>query len=240
MNRRPRVGLLGGTFDPIHLGHLAAASAAQEAIELATVKFIPSARPPHRPDSPRASEYHRVEMIRRAIAHVAGWEVSDLELRRHGPSYTFDTLASLHHEGLSPTQIFFITGADAFAEIATWYRYPEVLDSAHFVVITRPGVSLDTVRQRVPALVSRMIAPSQIANSDTTWIVPVESNTPNVSSTDIRARAARGESLENFVPHAVSAYIRDNGLYQAATEPWPLPSPPSPPSSPSSPINDGD
>lgn len=214
MTGRPRVGLLGGTFDPIHLGHLAAARSAQEALHLSTVKFVPAARPPHRPDSPRASEYHRMEMIRRAIADVAGWEVWDLELRRHGPSYTFDTLASLHDAGLSPTQIFFITGADAFAEIATWHRYPEILDAAHFVVITRPGVPLETVRQRVPALISRMIPPSQVADSATTRIIPIASNTPDVSSTEIRARAARGASLDNCVPAVVAAYIRENGLYR--------------------------
>jgi nicotinate-nucleotide adenylyltransferase len=217
MSPRPRVGLLGGTFDPIHLGHLAAARAAQRALDLDAVRFIPSARPPHRPDSPRASEYHRVEMIRRAIGDVAGWEISDLELRRHGPSYTWDTLVSLHKTGLSPSQIFFITGADAFAEIATWYRYPDVLDAAHFVVITRPGISLAAVRQRVPALVPRMIEPSELATSSTPRIIAVESNTPDISSTDIRARAARGESLEDLVPPAVAAYIGAQHLYRPSS-----------------------
>lgn len=216
MSRRPRVGLLGGTFDPIHIGHLAAARVAQQALELDRVRFVPAARPPHRPDSPRASEYHRVEMIRRAICDVAGWEVSDLELRRQGPSYTWDTLRSLHQEGLSPTQIFFIAGADAFAEIATWYRYPDVLDAAHFVVITRPGFSLDAVRQRTPTLVARMTDAAAIAAATTTRIIPLESHTPDVSSTEIRARAARGASLDQFVPPAVAAYIEQNHLYTAS------------------------
>jgi nicotinate-nucleotide adenylyltransferase len=213
MTVRPRVGLLGGTFDPIHCGHLAAARAAQQALRLNSVTFILAARPPHRPDSPRASEYHRMEMIRRAIQEVAGWEVSDLELRRRGPSYTWDTLQALHQSGLSPTQIFFITGADAFAEIATWHRYPDLLDAAHFVIITRPGMSLSDVRQRVPALVPRMVAPDKIDDSTTGRIIAVESETPDVSSTDIRARAARGESLETFVPPAVAAYIKQHHLY---------------------------
>jgi nicotinate-nucleotide adenylyltransferase len=156
-------------------------------------------------------------MIRRAIGDVAGWEISDLELRRHGPSYTWDTLVSLHKTGLSPSQIFFITGADAFAEIATWYRYPDVLDAAHFVVITRPGISLAAVRQRVPALVPRMIEPSELATSSTPRIIAVESNTPDVSSTDIRARAARGESLEDLVPPAVAAYIGAQHLYRPSS-----------------------
>lgn len=216
MSPRPRVGLLGGTLDPIHLGHLAAARAAQQALDLDVVRFIPSARPPHRPDSPRASEYHRMEMIRRAICDVAGWEASDLELRRHGPSYTWDTLTALHESGLSPSQIFFITGADAFADIATWHRYPAVLDAAHFVVITRPGISFDALRQRVPSLVPRMVSADDIATSPTPRIVTIASNTPDVSSTEIRTRAARGESIENLVPTAVAAYIAEHHLYRTS------------------------
>ena len=155
-------------------------------------------------------------MIRRAICDTAGWEVSDLELRRHGPSYTWDTLAALHRAGLSPLQIFFITGADAFAEIATWYRYPELLDAAHFVVITRPGFSLDAVRRRLPALVARIAAPEDVAASAATTIIAIEASTPDVSSTDIRARAARGESLDTLVPPAVAAYIDEQHLYRTS------------------------
>jgi nicotinate-nucleotide adenylyltransferase len=208
------VGLLGGTFDPIHEGHLAVARAAQQHLQLSRVRFLPAARPPHRPDSPRASEYHRLEMIRRAIAANAGWEVCDLELRRDGPSYTFETLAVLHREGLTPLQLFFITGADAFAEIATWHRYPEVLDQAHFVVVTRPGFSLDSLRRRLPALAHRMTVSSELANPSTTKIVLVAGHTPEVSSTEIRRRAAQGASLEGLVPNAVAEYISHHQLYR--------------------------
>lgn len=214
MTPRPWVGLLGGTFDPIHNGHLAVARAAQHALSLDLVRFVPAARPPHRPDSPHASEYHRVQMVRRAIDAVPGWEVTDLELRRRGPSYTFDTLTTLHREGLTPLQIFFITGADAFAEIATWHRYPEVLDAAHFAVITRPGFSLAALRERLPSLADRMIAPAQIAASAAPRIVLIESRTPDVSSTEIRRRAARQESLEGLVPDAVAAYLSEHKLYR--------------------------
>lgn len=220
MNRRPRVGLLGGTFDPIHAGHLAAAHAAHEAVGLDVVRFIPSARPPHRTDSPQASEYHRLEMIRLALAdataasHPTRWEVSDVELGRQGPSYTFDTLQALHAEGLTPLQIFFITGSDAFAEIATWHRYPEVLDAAHFAVVTRPGTTLASLHDRLPSLAPRMTHASLLADSATPRIVLIESDTPDVSSTDIRGRARRGESLEGFVTPAVAAYIAQHSLYQ--------------------------
>ena len=215
MTNRPMVGLLGGTFDPIHYGHLAAARAAQQALALDHVWFVPSARPPHRPDSPQASEYHRLAMIRLAIEDGAGWEVADLELRRHGPSYTYDTLTTLNRDGLPPSQIFFITGADAFAEIATWHRYPGVLDLAHFVVVARPGYSIDTLRGRVPALANRMIEPADLAVSSTPRVILVAAETPDVSSTAIRGRAARHESLDGFVPPAVSAYISQHRLYSS-------------------------
>jgi nicotinate-nucleotide adenylyltransferase len=215
MIQRPTVGLLGGTFDPIHNGHLAVARAAQQALALDRVRFIPSARPAHRPDNPQASEYHRVAMIRLAIEDEAGWEVSDLELRRHGPSYTYDTLRTFNRDGLPPSQIFFITGADAFAEIATWHRYPEVLDLAHFVVVARPGFSIDMLRGRIPALAERMIDPSDLAVSSTPRIILVAAETPDVSSTAIRGRAARGESLDGLVPPAVSAYISQHDLYSS-------------------------
>ena len=203
MTPRPRVGIAGGTFDPIHFGHLAAARAAQDALGLDRVRFIPSARPPHRPDSPGASGYHRLEMVRLAVADTPGWEASDLELAREGPSYTYDTLTTIGREGLSPLQIFFITGADAFAEVATWYRYPDIFALATFVVVTRPGTALASLRARLPEDTAR-------AN-----VVLLEADTPDISATDIRTRVARGESVEGLVPAAVSAYIQKNSLYGA-------------------------
>jgi nicotinate-nucleotide adenylyltransferase len=203
VTHRTRFGIVGGTFDPIHYGHLAAARAAQDALALDRVRFIPSARPPHRPDSPGASGYHRLEMVRLAVADTPGWEVSDLELTREGPSYTYDTLTTIGREGLSPLQIFFITGADAFAEIATWHRYPDVFDLAHFVVVARPGTALASLRTYLPGDTARRN------------VTLLEADTPDISATDIRKRAARGESLDGLVPSAVSAYIRKHSLYGA-------------------------
>jgi nicotinate-nucleotide adenylyltransferase len=208
-----RLGLLGGTFDPIHAGHLAAAREAQLALGLDAVRFIPTARPPHRTDSPAASEYHRAEMIRLAVAGTPGWEVWDLELTREGPSYTYDTLTAVAAEGLTPLQIFFVIGADAFAEITTWYRYPDVLDCAHFVVVTRPGTSLQSLQSRLPQLASRMTAPDEQDTSGTR-IILLEGNTPDVSATDIRRRVRSGESIEGMVPSAVAEYIDQNLLYR--------------------------
>jgi nicotinate-nucleotide adenylyltransferase len=216
--KRPRVGLIGGTFDPVRLGHTAAALAASRALDLNLVRFIPSARPPHRPDSPRASEYHRLEMTRLAVAEAAAeasptrWEVSDQELRRDGPSFTIDTLAAQQREGLSPLQIFFIIGADAFAEIASWHRYPAVLDAAHFAVVARPGTTLDELR-RLPALRDRMAASAAAMTALAPHIFLIEADTPNVSSTEIRSRAARGASLDGLVAPVVAAYIAQHSLY---------------------------
>jgi nicotinate (nicotinamide) nucleotide adenylyltransferase len=105
-------------------------------------------------------------MVRLAVAATPGWEVSDLELTREGPSYTFDTLTTIAAEGLNPLQMFFIIGADAFAEIETWYRFPKVLDLAHFVVVARPGTRLASLKQRLPRLAARMCAPWHALESD--------------------------------------------------------------------------
>jgi nicotinate-nucleotide adenylyltransferase len=146
-----------------------------------------------------------------------GWKVSDVEIERDGPSYTYDTLTAAQATGLAASQIFFITGADAFAEVATWSRYPAVLDLAHFVVVTRPGASLDAVVARLPALAGRLRRPDEVDRRPGTGIVLVEAATPDVSSTVIRARAARGFSLAGLVPPRVEQYIRRHGLYVERT-----------------------
>lgn len=211
-----QLGLLGGTFDPVHVGHLAAVRAAQHALRLERVRFVPAARPPHRPDTPGASGYHRVEMVRLAVADTPGWEVWDLEFAREGPSYTFDTLTTVAAEGLTPLQIFFITGADAFAEIATWHRYPDVLDRAHFVVVARQGTTLAMLPSKLPHLADRMCKPAQVPDAKHTRIILLEAHTPDISATDIRRRVSNGESIEGLVPSAVAAYIDRNLLYRNA------------------------
>jgi nicotinate-nucleotide adenylyltransferase len=208
-----RLGVLGGTFDPVHLGHLAVGRAAAVALALDHVRLVPSRVPPHRAVGPRASSYHRFAMTALAALGEPGWTVSDMELRRDGPSYSFDTLTTLAAEGWATTQIFFLIGADAFAEIATWSRYPAVLDLAHFVVVTRPGTTHDDVRARVPALAPRLVAAGDIGTRTTPGIVLLAADTPDVSSTDIRARVARGASLSGLVAEPVEQYIRRHGLY---------------------------
>jgi nicotinate-nucleotide adenylyltransferase len=160
--------------------------------------LLPSRLPPHRSVEPRASVYHRFAMAALAGSD-RGMLVSDLELRREGPSYTALTLEALHCEGYAPSELFFITGSDAFAEISTWHDYPRVLALANFVVVSRPGHAF-------------VIPPSPM-NSSSTSVIAVEAQTPDVSSTEIRRRAAAGSPIDHLVGPAVADHICRHKLY---------------------------
>jgi nicotinate-nucleotide adenylyltransferase len=206
-----KLGVLGGTFDPIHNGHVVAAEAAQQTLGLDAITLIPSHIPPHRHDPVGATGEQRYEMTQLAAVGHPGWSASRLELDREGPSYTYDTLTALgelSRERGEPngTQIFFITGADAFAEIATWSRYPAVLELANFVVVSRPGITLDSLRARVPSAF-------RDRSSASTRVILVEAHTPDISSTDIRRRVRAGHSVSGFVPDPVARYIAAHRLY---------------------------
>jgi nicotinate-nucleotide adenylyltransferase len=209
-----RIGILGGTLDPIHVGHVEAAVAARRAMNLDRVIVLPSRMPPHREHQPLASPYHRFAMAALAVNPIDGMMVSDLELCAPGPSYTADTLTRLQGWGLTASQIFFITGADAFAEIATWRRYPAVLALAQFVVVSRPGDPVATLRERLPQLADRMREdPAARGHDGSTSIFLVDASTPDVSSTEIRRRLREGGTLRGFVPAAVEAHILRHALY---------------------------
>jgi nicotinate-nucleotide adenylyltransferase len=203
MTAQPRIGILGGTFDPIHLGHLEAASAAARALSLDRILLLPARTPPHRSAEPRASVFHRFAMAALAAAERE-MTVSDLELRRDGPSYTALTLEALHRDGFTPSQLYFITGSDAFAEVNTWYDYPRILQLANFVVMSRPGAP------RPAELISLITGP----NAPT--LHSVEADTPDVSSTEIRRRVGAGESIDGLVPSSVAGHIRRHRLYVPA------------------------
>ena len=204
MSASGRMGLLGGTFDPIHYGHLDIADAARRHLALDGVTFIPSHDPPHRLD-PHASVFHRFAMAALAAADYE-MAVSDLELRRDGPSYTALTLEALHREGFLPSEIYFITGSDAFAEVSTWYDYPRILTLANFVVVSRPGAPPP----------SALIPDLQSSTPTGPTVVSVEANTPDVSSTEIRRRVGAGESIDGLVPPSVAGHIRRHRLYVPA------------------------
>jgi nicotinate-nucleotide adenylyltransferase len=209
-----RLGVLGGTFDPIHFGHLDAGDAARAALGLDEVLVLPSHDPPHRPVDPHASAFHRFALAALAIDGREGWRCSDLETARDGPSYSADTLRALHACGWPRSQIFFILGADAFAEIATWREFPAVLDLAHFAVIARSGTTLEAAASRTPALRPRM---RHAAEARGQLVDPalflVEAQTRDVSSTAIRARLAAGLPIDDLVPAAVARHILAHHLY---------------------------
>jgi nicotinate-nucleotide adenylyltransferase len=226
MNAAVRIGLLGGTLDPIHLGHLETAQAARRTLELDTVYILPSHVPPHRPQQPVASGYHRFAMTALAIDGIEGLAASDIELCSPGPSYTADTLTRFRERnGLAASQIFFITGADAFAEIATWYRYPEVLDLAHFAVVSRPDFPVGRLGEALPSLTVRMITiepgnGSAAASRHSSSIFLINAPTPDVSSTEIRRRLAAGESVSGMVPESVERHLRQHRLYSSSPDPF--------------------
>jgi nicotinate-nucleotide adenylyltransferase len=207
------LGVLGGTFDPVHFGHITAGLRAQEALGLERVMLVPSRIPPHR--SAGAAPADRLAMAGLAAADQQGWSASDIELAREGPSYTFDTLTALRTG--STSQFFFIIGADAFAEIATWSRYPAVLDLAHFAVVARPGITLDSLQKRLPNLAERMTTPAAYRPDDAPRVILIQAETPDISSTEIRRRVRAGESVTGLVPGSVASYIATHRLYVDAT-----------------------
>jgi nicotinate-nucleotide adenylyltransferase len=209
-----RLGILGGTLDPVHAGHIETALAAQRALALDRVLLMPARVPPHRSARPAASPYHRFAMVALAVIGVEGLEASDLELCAPGTSYTSDTLERLHVAGFRPWQIFFITGADAFAEIATWHRYPDVLDMAHFVVVSRPGQQASRLAAALPALAARVRPGTpDAATASKPAVFVVDWQTPEVSSTEIRRRVFNGETLSGLVPVRVEQHIKQHRLY---------------------------
>jgi nicotinate-nucleotide adenylyltransferase len=203
-----RIGLLGGTFDPIHVGHLDAAEAARQALALDEILVIPAHDPPHRSDEPRASSFHRFAMVCLAIEDRPRYRASDIELRRQGPSYTALTLRDMHTAGWQASQLFFVLGADAFAEVATWYEYPAILDACRFAVVARPGASLDAALARTPEIRHRVGESIQL----------VEAATAAVSSSDIRARLFAGRPVNGLVPQAVARHIVAHQLYETVDD----------------------
>jgi nicotinate-nucleotide adenylyltransferase len=219
-----RIGIFGGTFDPIHLGHIVVAKLVGQHLKLDYVALMPSRQPVHRAARPAACSYHRFAMVALAVMPHDQLVASPLELERSGPTFTSTTLDHLLSVGHRPQQIFFITGADTFAEIGTWHDYPAVLDKAVFVVITRPGFSIDHLAKVRPDLGSRMIrdvssASATTSTGHTTPILLLDLVTPEVSSTEVRRRIASGEAFEDLVPSPVHDYIRRHELYGWQREP---------------------
>ena len=211
-----RIGVLGGTFDPIHNGHLDVVDAARRACALDTVLLVPARLPPHRAAAPLAPAAHRFAMAAMAAHARDDLRVSDIELREGGPSFTSVTLERLAAYGHRPEQLFFITGADTFADIASWHDYPALLDRSHFVVVSRPGHPVAALRAQSdlrPRM--RETAGAGRADSEPVSIWLVDAATRAVSSSVLRRRLTGGHPIDGLVPDTVARHISKHGLYSS-------------------------
>jgi nicotinate-nucleotide adenylyltransferase len=194
-----RIGLMGGTFDPVHYGHLLIAEVAREEFALDRVVWLPAGDPPHKKEYQVSGQEHRYAMVLLATASHEQFEVSRWEMERDGPSYSIDTI--LHFKSIWPEdQLFFITGADAILEILTWRRHQEVIRSCEFIAVTRPGYDLEQLSVTLPPEYAARISPITAPGVD-------------ISSTQIRARVHGGKSIRYLAPEQVEAYIRKHGMY---------------------------
>ncbi len=198
-----RIGIMGGTFDPIHIGHLVIAEAVYETYRLDKVLFIPASAPPHKPGVKVAPALHRYVMTVLATVGHPAFSVSDIEMRRPGPSYSYDTVRALRQEMGEACEFFFILGTDAAKELGTWNNVDELLDLCHFVAATRPGT-----QRAVDEVIQQFGAKGQAK------IHPLSTPELAISSTDIRGRIQAGQSVRFILPEQVEAYIKKEGLYR--------------------------
>lgn len=206
MNLTGRVGLFGGTFNPLHNAHIEVARAALRQYELSGIVFIPNGIPPHKEQGLRLEKEERFEMVRRAIESMPEFTVSRVEVDREGPSYTIDTIRALEDD--YPQGMCFIVGADRLLKIDTWREPHELLRSVPFIIAPRSGVSLDVFD----------VSPFREA-----VIVPLQMDDVDLSSSGLRERVQRGESIREWVPEQVAEYIEEHKYYRkrelAKTEP---------------------
>jgi nicotinate-nucleotide adenylyltransferase len=205
------VGILGGTFDPIHIGHLAIAEEAREALGLERVLFVPTRLPVHKPDLPVTAAEDRVAMVSAAIAGNPAFVLERAEVDRAGPSYAVDTLEGLMAAAAAagqPTEYTFILSADAYAGLPTWHRPGRLLELCRLAVLPRPGTaSVD------PVAMERVVPGARLRT------VVLDGPSLTLSGTMIRGRVAAGRSIRYLVPDAVIAYIGDHRLY-APVDPY--------------------
>ena len=205
MNRPRRLGVMGGTFDPIHHGHLVTAEAALWKFELDEVVFVPTGQPWMKAERRVTAPEHRYLMTVIATASNPRYSVSRIEIVREGPTYTVETLQELRRTADGEPELFFITGADAMREIFKWKDPEEVLAQAHFIAATRPGYDLTQFEQE--------------AASHHPRVSVVQIPALAISSTDIRRRVRDGEPIRYLVPEGVQTYIDKVGLYRGESEP---------------------
>ena len=202
------IGVLGGTFDPVHVGHLAAAEEVREALGLERILFVPAGIPPHKPDRVVTAPEHRLAMVRLAIADNPAFEVSRVELDRIGPSYTIDTLVALGQplDGGPAPDLTLILSAESFRGLPSWHEPERLFALARIAIVPRGGLAPPGkrwVEEHFPGMDSRVVA--------------LDAPRLRLSATDIRARVAARRSIRYLVPDAVISYIEDHGLYRDET-----------------------
>jgi len=197
---KPRVGMMGGTFDPIHLGHLAIADDVRDALALERILFVPAGAPPHKPASEVTPVEHRVAMVAAAIADNPAFELSRVEVDRPGPSFTVDTVEQL----AAAFEVTVILSAETFHELPTWHAPERLFAAARVAVVPREGYAATD-----PAWLSKTFPGREDR------VTYVEAPHLGVSSTGIRARIAAGRTVHYLVPPTVAVYIADHGLYRA-------------------------
>jgi nicotinate-nucleotide adenylyltransferase len=214
-----KLGILGGTFNPIHLGHLRIAEEVRDRLQLDRVLFMPAATPPHKPLAGDLPFTERLAMVQLAIADHPDFSATDLENRRGGPSYSVDTLAELQRE-YPEDELYFIIGSDSFLEFGLWHRYEEIFPRCHLAVVERPGAPIPDLPSALPPAVAGAFTRDSDANLLThrsgTHIIYLPGIPLAISSSAIRAMAARGESLRYLVPPAVNEYITTKRIYTNA------------------------
>jgi nicotinate-nucleotide adenylyltransferase len=211
------IGIYGGTFNPIHFGHLRTAEEICERFLMKEVIFIPSASPPHKDAKDIVDPMHRLKMTNLAVTGNARFSVSELETQRQGKSYSIDTVRELKR--LSPDDQFaFILGIDAFLEIVTWHKYEEIFNECDFIVTTRPGVPRVSCAMAIPSPLregfKRKKSGREFVNAAGKQIIFADVTDLNISATAIRAMVREGNSIRYLMPRRVMDYIAEHGLYK--------------------------
>lgn len=219
-----RIGLFGGTFNPIHRCHLTIAAQTRERLSLDQILFIPTGDPPHKPQDNLAPTSHRLEMIRLAIAADPAFAVSDIEVRRSAKSYSIDTVRALRDHYGPNTDLSFIIGLDAFLEFPSWRQAPDLLRLCHFIVVSRTGASFVPLADRPPLpAISRQALESLDRRMQDRLDVPLPGGTHltcvrlppcDISASDIRRKIRGGMSVASLLPASVESYIMRVRLYQ--------------------------
>jgi len=211
------IGLFGGTFDPVHFGHLRLATELAEAFRLEKVIFIPAGLPYHRGRDAHATNEQRLTMLKLATQRDARFDVDDRELKRSGNTYTYDTLVEIRKERGPDTPLVFLLGTDAFATIDTWHRWTELFDLSHFAVAVRAGD--EAWFSKGPGTIPRDIwpritlNPHELAGAPAGKVMTFAMTPLSISSTAIRAGASEGASIRYLTPDPVAEYVRSHNLY---------------------------